>query len=226
MNLNDLNKELPYKWRVQSFSKFKPQGQCVAYIDARDVQKRLDEVCGKENWQTLYYEVGSMLFCKIGININAEWVWKSDTGSESNIEKEKGHSSDAFKRAAVLWGVGRFLYDMKIQYVAANEVKTDKPPNWPYVIDNNGKRVWDLTEHINGGSKAAKKPAAKLMTREQSDKFAELCEKEGLLLGETAKAYGIRYVKNRMTSDEFEEAYKILNDNVKTGDIEMSLVIG
>ena len=233
MDLDNLNKELPYKWRVQSFSKFKPQGQCVAYIDARDVQKRLDEVCGKENWQTLYYEVGSMLFCKIGINItgkgdnnlHSEWVWKSDTGSESNIEKEKGHSSDAFKRAAVLWGIGRFLYDMKIQYVKANEKKTQS--NYPYAVDDSGNKVWDLTKHINDMNK---KPQAKakpeLMNREQSDRFTKLCEMEGLIPLETAKAYKISYATNRITSDAFEKAFKLLTDNVKTGDIEMSLVVG
>ena len=92
MNLNNLNEEMPYKWRVQSFSKYKLQGQCVAYVDARDVHKRLDSVCNKENWQAIYYEVGTMLFCKIGILCGETWVWKSDTGSESNIEKEKGHN--------------------------------------------------------------------------------------------------------------------------------------
>jgi len=239
MDLINLDKEMPFKWRVQSFSKFKPQGQCVAYVDARDVQKRFDEVCGKENWQTLYYEVGSMLFCKIGININgkgednlhSEWVWKSDTGSESNIEKEKGHSSDAFKRAAVLWGVGRFLYDMKIEYVTANEVKTDKPQNWPYVIDNKGKRVWDLTKHINGGKfdsqpipeKEPEPEKIVLMDKKQSARFIALCEKEGLILQETAAVYGIT---KTMSHDEFEATYKLLLNNIKTGDIEMNLVAG
>ena len=147
MKLKELYNTMPFKWRVQSFSKFKSQGQCVAYIDARDAQTKLDEVCGQENWQAIYYQVGNMLFCKVGIKVGDEWIWKSDTGSESNIEKEKGHSSDAFKRACVLWGIGRFLYDMEIQYVKANEKKDGG--NYPHVIDNNGKRVWDLTAHLN-----------------------------------------------------------------------------
>ena len=52
MNLNDLKKELPYKWRVQSTKYGKTT--CVAYIDARDCQDLLDEVCGPENWQSMY----------------------------------------------------------------------------------------------------------------------------------------------------------------------------
>jgi hypothetical protein len=75
----------------------------------------LDEVCGPENWQRVYQDIGGELFCGVGINVDGQWVWKWDRGSESNIEKEKGESSDAFKRAAVNWGVGRFLYSIKAQ---------------------------------------------------------------------------------------------------------------
>ncbi len=156
MELNGLKKEIPYKWRVQSFSKFKPQAQCVAYIDARDVEDILDEVVGGHNWQDNYKVVDGKLFAGIGINTGECWVWKWDTGVESNIEKEKGQSSDAFKRAAVKWGVGRFLYKLAIQYIDANEVKTSS--NYPYPVDKvYGKRIWDLTKHIN--SKMGNKPA-------------------------------------------------------------------
>jgi hypothetical protein len=44
----------------------------------------------------------------------SNWVWKSDCGTESQVEKQKGEASDAFKRAAVMWGIGRFLYSKKI----------------------------------------------------------------------------------------------------------------
>lgn len=155
MKLEDLKKEISYQWRVQSFSKNKPAAQCVAYIDSRDVQKILDEVSGPENWQDDYKEAAGMLFAGIGIKVNDEWIWKWDTGSESNIEKEKGHVSDSFKRAAVKWGVGRFLYDLDIKWVKADAVKTQT--NFPNVIDDNGNKVWDLTEYINGLSNSPRK---------------------------------------------------------------------
>ena len=60
MNLEDLKKELPYKWRVQS-TKF-GKTTCVAYIDARDCMDILDEVCGPENWQSIFYEANGLLF--------------------------------------------------------------------------------------------------------------------------------------------------------------------
>lgn len=112
MELKDLKKEIPFKWRVQSSNQY--GAKCVAYIDSRDVQDILDEVCEPQNWQVVYEEHKGNLFAKIGLKIGSEWVWKSDCGTESNIEKQKGESSDAFKRAAVMWGVGRFLYSKEI----------------------------------------------------------------------------------------------------------------
>jgi hypothetical protein len=151
MNLKDLKKEIPHKWRVQSFSKNKANAQCVAYIDARDVMDLLDEVIGPEFWQDDYKDLGGQIFAGIGINVmnadNPQWLWKWDTGSESNIEKEKGQASDSFKRAAVKWGIGRFLYEKEIVYVDTNEPKKDN--NYPYVVEKNGNRVWDITKFIN-----------------------------------------------------------------------------
>jgi len=147
MNLKQLKKDIPYQWRVQSFSKNKPMASCVAYIDARDVMNLLDEIVGPENWQDDYKVINNQLFAGIGIKVNSEWIWKWDTGTESQTEKEKGVVSDSFKRAAVKWGIGRFLYDLEIRYVKANETKTGN--NYPYPIDDAGKRIFDLTKHFN-----------------------------------------------------------------------------
>ena len=148
MNLDDLKKEMPYQWRVQSFSKNKPACSCVAYIDARDVMNRLDSVCGVGNWQDDYRVINNQLFAGIGIYVGTQWVWKWDTGTESQTEKEKGIVSDSFKRAAVKWGVGRFLYDLDIVYLDADTVKT--ATNYPKPIGKDGKVIYDLTKHING----------------------------------------------------------------------------
>jgi hypothetical protein len=147
MKLEELKKEIPHKWRVQSFSKNKPAAQCVAYIDARDVMDLLDEVVGAGNWQSDFKEIGGKIYGGIAILIEGQWVWKWDCGSESKMEAEKGQSSDAFKRAGVKWGIGRFLYEKPIKYLTANAVNTGN--NYPYVVDNQGKRVWDITKFIN-----------------------------------------------------------------------------
>ena len=54
MDRDKLIKEMPFKWRVQSANSY--GAKCVAYVDARDVQDRLDEVVGPENWQVTFKE--------------------------------------------------------------------------------------------------------------------------------------------------------------------------
>ena len=147
INLQALKRNIPYQWRVQSFSKNYPTAQCVAYIDARDVMDILDEVVGQENWQCDYKEVKGNMYSGIGIYLNGQWIWKWDCGTESNTEAEKGEASDSFKRSAVKWGVGRFLYDMPIQYLKTDKKKEGN--NFPNLIDESGQKIRDLTEYLN-----------------------------------------------------------------------------
>jgi len=105
------------------------QGMAIAYIDSRDVMKRLDDVCGDE-WQVEYPFAGC---CRIGIKIDGEWVWRANGAGETDVEAEKGQYSDAFKRAAVLWGIGRYLYYLSSPWTPLNNGKlTQVPPlpNW------------------------------------------------------------------------------------------------
>jgi hypothetical protein len=146
-NLEDLKKELPYKWRVQSTKYGK--ATCVAYIDARDCMDMLDEVVGVDNWQDKYYEADGKLFCAVGIFVGECWVFKSDTGTESNVEKEKGKSSDAFKRACVKHGIGRFLYRLPMQILQTKKHSNGK--EYPYSPEKD-KIIFDgetLTKYIN-----------------------------------------------------------------------------
>jgi hypothetical protein len=101
--------------------KFKPavvQGDralALAYVDARVIQDRLDEVLGVENWQDEYYSLpdGSVV-CRLRLRLGDEWVTKVDVGSPSEQPDEhdrvKAAFSDALKRAAVKFGIGRYLY--------------------------------------------------------------------------------------------------------------------
>lgn len=101
-------------WRVGSTNGDKTKGIALAYIDARDVMKRLDDVMGLE-WQCRYPFVGC---CEIGIKINGEWIWRANGADETNVEGVKGQYSDALKRAAVAFGVGRYLYYLPNVWVA------------------------------------------------------------------------------------------------------------
>ena len=78
----------------------------LLYKYARVDMNILDETVGAENWQREHYDCKGNLYCRVGINTNFKnsklpdrWVWKSDCGAETKAEKEKGESSDSFKRA-------------------------------------------------------------------------------------------------------------------------------
>lgn len=104
-------------WRLGATNSDKTKGVALAYIDARDVMARLDEVCGPENWQCDYPHAVAKTCCRIGVKVGDEWVWKSNGSGDTDVEGQKGAFSDAFKRAAVLWGIGRYLYDLKSPWV-------------------------------------------------------------------------------------------------------------
>ena len=95
-------------WRVGQKSKDGKKAMMLVYIDSRDVQDRLDEVCGG-NWSDTYSSVNGRTVCSITIG----GVTRTDGAGDTDFEGEKGGLSDAFKRAAVKWGVGRYLYDAK-----------------------------------------------------------------------------------------------------------------
>lgn len=82
----------------------------LLYKTARTDANLLDETVGPENWQNRYHSIDGKLFCDLALRCDGEWVWKSDTGTESNMEAQKGEASDAFKRAGFRWGIGRELY--------------------------------------------------------------------------------------------------------------------
>lgn len=136
VDLKALAAEFPrnvVSWRAQSVTKDGTKAMALAYIDARDVMERLDAVCGPEGWQCDYPHAAAKTVCRIGIKIGDEWVWKSNGAGDSDIEAEKGALSDAFKRAAVLWGIGRYLYDTETPWV----------PCEAYETEHQGKKKWN-----------------------------------------------------------------------------------
>lgn len=143
MNLEDLKKPFPKEkihWRIGSTNKKKriretgdknaraTKGIPLAYINARDVMGRLDEVCGMENWQCRYPFPGC---CEIGVKVDGEWIWKSNGAGETDIEGAKGQYSDAFKRAAVLLGIGQYLYDLKNDWLDLDDWGVKPRNGWP-----------------------------------------------------------------------------------------------
>jgi len=101
-------------------------GMVVFYLDSRTIQNRLDEVLGHFNWKNQYTvwhdiegkdakKMQKSQLCGIAIHNSErnEWVAKFDGAECSDIEPLKGGLSDSFKRAACMWGIGRYLYAME-----------------------------------------------------------------------------------------------------------------
>ena len=102
--------------KIQVTSQDKQRGMAVAYMDARAVQKRLDETVGPFNWKNVYslwHDNSQICGISIFYDERKEWVTKFDGAENSDFEPIKGGLSDSFKRAASVWGVGRYLYEME-----------------------------------------------------------------------------------------------------------------
>lgn len=162
MDIKELSKPFPREcisWRVGATNKEKTSAIALAYIDARDVMQRLDEVCGPQHWQALYPHANGKTSCKIGIHAYAAgspdegWVWKENGAGDSDVEADKGAFSDAFKRAAVLWGVGRYLYDVPNVWVDI------VPYGKSYKIKNpNDPKLWKALEQAEKGIRVIETP--------------------------------------------------------------------
>lgn len=94
----------------------------VPYMNRRAVMDRLDFVCGPENWKDNYASgPNGGVMCMLSIRVNGEWITKCDAAENTNIEAIKGGISDAFKRAATKWGIGRYLAQFPRMYAIIDE---------------------------------------------------------------------------------------------------------
>lgn len=125
-------------WKPQSVKG--NRALAVAYIDARDIENRLDAVLGLGHWQDEYEAItdGSVV-CRLRLKIDGEWITKMDVGSPSDQpdggDRMKAAFSDALKRTAVKFGIGRYLYRLPMSWCDYDPVKkqfvgTPQLPHW------------------------------------------------------------------------------------------------
>lgn len=142
MNLSRLSEPFDaedIEWRVARAGRAGKGIYClvVAYITARAIQKRLDDVCGPENWRNeepRLIECGKNGAFVGGISIriargetaemhptSGEWVTKWDVSEPTAIEPAKGGFSGSQKRAGAQWGIGRYLYHLDETFAEVSE---------------------------------------------------------------------------------------------------------
>jgi hypothetical protein len=162
-NFAALLEPFPYAsigWRVGARTQNKEKGQALPYIDARDVQTRLDQAVGPQNWAVSFQAApgGNGVLCTISIRSGDTWVAKQDAAQqdkERDADKDKdqalelavkGANSNAFKRAGVMWGIGRYLYAYDPPWVALRDGK--------YLLETPKLPDHMLPENERGGTKA------------------------------------------------------------------------
>lgn len=137
------------EWRV-SRAGIGPRGvycMVLAYITARAIQKRLDDVCGPANWRLeaprmLDINGKAAFACGLSIRVGIddsshdfptpEWVTKWDVSEPTNVEPAKGGWSGAMKRAGAQWGIGRYLYYLDETFAETAEQPLEGSRNWNY----------------------------------------------------------------------------------------------
>jgi len=177
--LNDPTPKERIKFRIGFKNRSKTKAAMLAYVDARYVMDKLDESVGKENWSASYSIIGKVMFCSIEVKWpDGSITTKSDCGMETEVDAEKGQASDAFKRAAVHYGIGRDLYSMK-NYWADLDAGGYVDRDWQPI-------GWDSQAPLDSGggdsaSSTTTRPVSQPPTKEESaaklvakaDKIAE-----------------------------------------------------
>ncbi len=117
------------EWKPMRVSADGRRAMAAAYVTNRAIMDRLDAVCGRDGWRNEFVSGpdGGVL-CGLSIRTAHGWLTKWDGAENTDIEPVKGGLSSAMRRAAVQWGIGRYLYDLPTQWVSLNEKGYFKEP--------------------------------------------------------------------------------------------------
>jgi hypothetical protein len=136
-------RDLAYK--CQAVSRDRKRALAIWYADARAILDQLDLTVGPENWQDRYEDWGDgCVVCRLSIRFGDRWITKCDVGGPNDHPDDgepkptfdrKAAFSDSLKRAAVRFGIGRYLYQLEGQWLDWNDVTgqfTQQPrlPDW------------------------------------------------------------------------------------------------
>jgi hypothetical protein len=156
MELSELAKpfdESQLEWRVGrcGITRGNPWVMALCYIQSRAVMDRLDDVVGPAFWCDSYELTPEGVLCTLSIYCEGVWIAKQDGAPQTQIEGFKGGISDAFKRAAVKWGIGRYLYDLDEGFA---ETSLEKQRGWKRTKDSStGTQIWWTPPELPGWAK-------------------------------------------------------------------------
>ena len=132
--------ELEFRIQQSGFNGEKPWAMVLVYVQNRAIMQRLDDVFGALGWRNEYKEWhGNSQLCGISVKKDGEWITKWDGADSTQIEATKGGLSDSMKRAAVQWGIGRYLYDLEALFA---DCSTEKQKGWNYAKDSKSGKAF------------------------------------------------------------------------------------
>jgi hypothetical protein len=165
-------------------NKDRTKGMVVAYVDARMVMDRLDEAVGPAGWTDEYRilsdretktEAGPIrtleVECSLTLFLEDTGITKRDVGEGDTL---KAAYSDAFKRAAVKFGIGRYLYSLPKLWADLNEYKQIKDPEAlkARLLGNQQPKPVQPTPQPQAKPQAQAKPTAQPAPNKPSDRQA------------------------------------------------------
>jgi hypothetical protein len=112
------------EWRIQQAGEKNGRIWAIAvpYVTNRAIQTRLDDVVGPANWRNQFRPgPDGGVMCGISVRVGDEWVTKWDGAENTDVEGVKGGLSAAMKRAAVQWGIGRYLYALEESFAHVHD---------------------------------------------------------------------------------------------------------
>jgi hypothetical protein len=216
--------EAAISWRAQSVTKAGDKAMALAYIDARDVMRRLDEVVGPANWQDRYEVHGDKTICYLSICTDAhdidgvmtkDWITKADGAGDTAVEAEKGSLSDSFKRAAVKWGIGRYLYDMSAPWVPCETYESNGKKHWKAWTGN----PWDF---VRRQPSTPPKPSARPVETPKNFNSYLTSVTSAKTLGEAQAAFAVIWKSDLSQKDKatLKEAYEAKKAEIATPNFE------
>ena len=213
--LQKLSEPFPAKeigWKPQSVKG--SRALALAYIDRVTVMDRLDSVVGPDGWQdryTLVTPTGPVI-CRLRVRIGETWIQKADVGGASDQpdagDRLKSAFSDSLKRAAVKFGIGRYLCNLPQQWA-------DYDPQKKQFVHPPGLPDWALPEsskpsQVRGTD--AGKPGT--ITDVQEGRIRSLLERTGVNFDSFREYYNISEVAY-LPQEKYDEAVARLETKLR-----------
>lgn len=221
------------EWRAQRMINFSrgPEIVVVPYITARAVMNRLDDVFGIGGWKDEYDRWGEDgVKCRLNFKVGDEWLFREDGAEEPKMVPVKGGISDAFKRAAVKLGIGRYLYDINEVRVPLNDrqqyendvyfrdPKTGKSgywsipdlPDWARIDEEKGKSNIARGELVarRGSSRTTQQAATPAQSKEEKitvRTLAALKKELDASFGEDGMARIVPFLKEQFNKESIND---------------------